>query len=127
MLSSLRVVGAMAVSKRKSTGTAPDMFLKVLEKEFKGVEIVKEYIFHPVRKWRFDYAIPSRMVAIEVDGGVWVGGRHNRPSGYINDMEKLNNAASLGWLVLRIATGERFTNKTLELIGKTLQLRNKEI
>jgi very-short-patch-repair endonuclease len=66
----------------------------------KGVPApVKEHQFHPKRKWRFDFAWPERMVAVEVDGGQWKkwGGRHNRDS----DREKLNAAAALGWRVLR--------------------------
>ena len=101
----------------------PDLFLKLLESKLKGVEVVKEFKFHPVRKWRFDYAFPEYMVAVEVDGGVWTGGRHINPAGYINDMEKLNTAASMGWLVLRITTDDRFASKIFELIEKTLELR----
>lgn len=100
------------------------MFLKFLQHELKGVEIVKEYRFHPVRKWRFDYAIPDSKVAVEVDGAVWVGGRHNRPAGYIADMEKLNTAASMGWLVLRITTDDRFCTKTVKMIKDTVECRN---
>ena len=92
-----------------------------------GVEVVKEYMFHYTRKWRFDYAIPELKIAIEIDGGVWDYGRHNRPQGYINDMEKLNNAISLGWYVLRFTTYDRMTNATLSLIKKTVELRQKEM
>lgn len=60
-----------------------------------------EHRFHPARKWRFDWAWPDRLVAMEIDGGVWIGGRHNHPAGFIRDMEKLNAAAELGWRVLR--------------------------
>ena len=102
---------------------APDLFLKLLQTKFKTVEVVKEFNFHPHRKWRFDYAFPQKMVAVEVDGGIWTGGRHINPAGYINDMEKLNNAASMGWLVLRITTDDRFACKTYKLIKNTLELR----
>lgn len=65
----------------------------------------QEYKFHPIRLWRFDFAWPSKnhMVAIEYDGGLWKhgGGRHNRPKGFINDMEKINQATVMGWRVLR--------------------------
>ena len=91
-----------------------------------GVEVVKEHLFHPARKWRFDYAMPKYKVAVEIDGAVWTIGRHNRPSGYINDMEKLNTAASMGWLVLRFTTDDRLKNETLTLIRETLKLRGYE-
>ena len=105
---------------------APDLFLKMLQANFKGIEIVKELKFHPTRKWRFDYAFPFLMIAVEVDGGVWTGGRHINPAGYINDMEKLNTAASMGWLVLRITTDDRFCNKTIKMIKDTVAYRRNE-
>lgn len=62
---------------------------------------VREHRFHPVRRWRFDYAWPDLRVALEVEGGVWTGGRHTRGAGFLGDMDKYNAAAGLGWLVLR--------------------------
>lgn len=110
-----------------STASAEtDLFLKYLRKTFPQVNIVKEYRFHDVRKWRFDYAFPDQKVAVEVDGAVWTQGRHNRGAGYVADLEKLNTAVSMGWLVLRITTEDRFYIATKEMIGKTLQLRLNE-
>lgn len=60
-----------------------------------------ELVFAPPRRWRFDLAWPDRMLAVEVDGGVWSGGRHTRGAGFIADCEKLNTATLLGWRVLR--------------------------
>lgn len=109
--------------RKAAKSQAPDLFLKLLQTKFKGIEVVKEFQFHPTRRWRFDYAFPEKKVAVEVDGGVWSGGRHINPAGYINDMEKLNNAAAMGWLVLRITTDDRFASKTYELIKDTLGQR----
>lgn len=67
-----------------------------------GPELETEVRFHPVRKWRFDYALSPLKVAIEVEGAVWVGGRHTRGSGFIDDCIKYNTAASLGWTVFRL-------------------------
>lgn len=100
-----------------------DLFLNYLQQQFPQAEVVKELQFHPDRKWRFDYAFPSRKVAIEIDGAIWTLGRHNRPRGYLNDMEKLNTAASMGWLVLRFSTDERFYISTRRLIDVTLAQR----
>ena len=60
-----------------------------------------EHKFHPVRRWRFDFAIPEKMLPIEVEGGLFTNGRHNRAAGYMGDMEKYNAAVKLGWRVLR--------------------------
>jgi very-short-patch-repair endonuclease len=64
-------------------------------------DAVAEFKFHPDRKWRADFSIPSEMLLIEIDGGAWSGGRHTRGAGFIGDMEKLNAAACLGYRVLR--------------------------
>ena len=66
-----------------------------------GVEAVKEYRFHPVRKWRFDVAFPAVKVAWEIEGGVWTYGRHNNATGFLKDCEKYNTAVSMGWRILR--------------------------
>lgn len=65
---------------------------------------VREFRFHHERKWRFDFAFPDKKIAVEIEGGVWNAGRHNRGSGFIADAAKYNAAAILGWRVLRYAT-----------------------
>ena len=62
----------------------------------------REHRFHPTRRWRLDLAWPDLLVACEVEGGTWSGGRHTRGSGFETDCEKYNAAALLGWLVLRV-------------------------
>lgn len=62
---------------------------------------VPEYQFHPGRRWRFDYAFPLHMVAVEIEGGAWTNGRHTRGKGFVADLEKYNAAALLGWQLLR--------------------------
>jgi very-short-patch-repair endonuclease len=62
---------------------------------------VTEYRFHPTRKWRFDFCWPEKSLALEVDGGGFVQGRHSRGAGMEKDCEKMNEAAVLGWTVLR--------------------------
>lgn len=43
--------------------------------KYAGQHVVGEYRFHPAREWRFDFAIPDCRVAIEVEGGAFIGGR----------------------------------------------------
>ena len=54
------------------------------------------------RLWRFDYAWPEHKLALEVEGGVHMNGRHVRGSGFIEDMHKYNCAAIMGWFVVRV-------------------------
>lgn len=60
-----------------------------------------EYRFHPTRRWRFDFAHTGLKIAVEIEGAVWVHGRHTRGKGFLGDMEKYNQAQILGWKVLR--------------------------
>lgn len=64
-------------------------------------EPVREHRFSTDRKWRFDFAWPNQMLAVEVEGGTRVNGRHNRHSGFQGDCEKYNHATLMGWRVLR--------------------------
>jgi len=66
------------------------------------------YKFHPKRKWEFDFAWPELKIAVEVEGGTWKFGRHNRPEGYEKDCEKYNAAIEEGWKVFR------FTGRMIE-------------
>jgi len=68
------------------------------------IPYVRELHFAPDRQWRFDFSFPAKKVAVEVEGGIWSGGRHTRPQGFLGDMEKYNRAIELGWAVLRYDT-----------------------
>jgi hypothetical protein len=68
-----------------------------------GPELKKEFLFIPERRWRADFAhIPSRTL-IEIEGGIWIQGRHNRAEGFLADIEKYFEAALAGWTVLRLS------------------------
>ena len=97
-----------------------DIFLRYLQQELKPHSVVSEFRFHSTRRWRFDYALPVCRVAIEIDGGVWTYGRHNRASGYLKDLEKMNSAAALGWRVLHFTPQERYKTGTLDTIKKAI-------
>lgn len=80
------------------------------------VECVKEFKFHPTRRWRFDYAIPEHKIAVEVEGGVWTNGRHTRPQGFLGDIEKYNTATLMGWRVFRTTPTDLVRTATLKLL-----------
>jgi hypothetical protein len=70
-----------------------------------GPDLAEEHEFDGKRRWRFDFCHLAAKVAIEIDGGVWSGGRHVRGQGYINDCSKCNAAMARGWRVFHLATG----------------------
>jgi hypothetical protein len=59
-----------------------------------------EYKFYDGRNWRLDIAWPYERLCIEVQGGIFVYGRHSRGAALLKEWEKLNTLASLGWRVL---------------------------
>jgi hypothetical protein len=83
----------------------------------------KEFRFHPDRKWRFDLAWPSLLIAVEVHGGTWANGRHTRGGGFEKDREKMNEAALLGWLVLEVTGDHIQTGQALSWVEKALDTR----
>ena len=73
------------------------------------------------RRFRFDFAWPEHMVACEVDGATWSGGRHSRGSGIERDAEKYSIAAVLGWRVLRVTKSMVKDGGALCLIEQALK------
>lgn len=79
----------------------------------------REYTFaaEANRRWRFDYAWPDKRIAVELEGGVWQGGAHQRAARFNSDCDKYNNAAVNGWTVLRYT---RYHMRDIRCILETL-------
>ena len=111
------------VKKRRQTKNAPqirDVFTVICKTDL-GVECVKEYKFHPERRWRFDYAIPEHKIALEVEGGVWTQGRHTRPQGFLGDIEKYNAATLMGWRVFRTTPTDLYRTSTVNMLKMAIK------
>ena len=80
-----------------------------------------EVRFHPVRRWRLDLGWRDRMLAVEVDGGTWIGGRHNRGAGYEKDCEKLAEAVLAGWRVIRFTVAQVKSGYALGVLERALK------
>jgi len=75
--------------------------LETLQKEKLFDRFTTELKFDIVRRFRFDWAIPSLRIAIEYEGIFSDKSRHTTVNGFSKDCEKYNLALSLGWRVLR--------------------------
>lgn len=81
---------------------------------------VRELRFDPERRSRFDFAFPKHKVAVEIEGGNFVRGRHARGAGRMKDQEKHNRATRQGWRVFYYSTMEQmrdFYNDYAELLA----------
>jgi very-short-patch-repair endonuclease len=83
--------------------------LQTLRTLFGEGRVETEFRFHPVRRWRFDFAVPKIRLAVEYNGHggfVAAGGksRHGSIIGMTGDAEKMNAAVGQGWRVLQFTT-----------------------
>lgn len=98
-------------------------------------EPVREHRFHPVRMWKFDWAWPDRLVALEQEGIVYppkgsgdhrLGGRHASVKGFRGDIEKYGEAFALGWRVLRCLPEQVTSGQAMLWIEPVLRVREGE-
>lgn len=117
-----------AASKRKPSRTAASAASMdyaetlIVQVKLAGLpEPVREFLFHKQRKWRFDLAWPELLIAVEIEGGIWTGGRHVRGEGYEADCEKYNEAQLAGWMVLRFTPGMIKRGQAGGVVEKTIR------
>ena len=95
------------------------LFYALLEK-YQIPRPVPELRFSTARQWRFDWAWPAYLVALEVEGGAWSNGRHVRGKGFLDDCAKYSEAAALGWRLIRVPPDQLCTLETVHLIKRAL-------
>jgi very-short-patch-repair endonuclease len=94
-----------------------------LAQELKWLKMLpheREYRFSPPRRWRFDFAWPQVMVALEVEGGTFSGGRHTRGPAFERDCEKYNTALVQGWRVLRVTPHQITSGQAIAWLEQAL-------
>jgi len=75
-----------------------------------GIDYVREFQFVVGRRFRFDFAFPSRLLAVEIDGAV-----HRIRNRFTSDREKGNFAVLGGWRVLHFAPAQVKDGSALSL------------
>jgi hypothetical protein len=83
-------------------------------------EPVAEWEFSGHGAWRADYAWPEYALALEVNGGAWVNGRHNRGSHTMDEHRKMNQYAMEGWRVIYTTPKRLLTQETVEMVRRAL-------
>ena len=89
---------------KKKLGNIAAQKLSLVCRALDMPEPKRELVFFKGRRWRFDFAWPELMVAVEVEGGIWVNGAHSRGAHFLSDCEKYNTATRQGWKVFRFGT-----------------------
>ena len=101
------------------TGKAPE-FLALLT-HCKVPLPEAEFRFAPPRRWRFDYRWPNQKLALEVQGGLFIGGRHSRGPALLKEHEKLNTAARMGYRILYTTPKQLVSFETATTIKQALE------
>lgn len=87
----------------------------------------REIEFSEDRNWRIDFGWPELMLAVEVEGAVWSGGRHTRGSGFQKDCEKYNQLSMDGWTLLRFTSGMISKGKAIRTITEAIKSKQEQI
>jgi len=88
-----------------------------------GIEYETEHKFHDRRKWRLDYVIPDYKIALEYEGIYGPKSRHLTVGGYRKDVEKYNEAALYGWLLLRFTHDHLASGEALNILERAIGLK----
>lgn len=83
----------------------------------------REYRAIPGRRYRIDVAFPEKKIAVEVHGGTWIAGRHNRGTGMETDSEKICLLAGLGWRYLQVTADQVRKGKALAWVERALRFK----
>lgn len=82
---------------------------------------VCHHVYRKTRDFRCDFAWPEQRIILEVEGGVWVQGRHTRGSGFTKDLTKYNLITEAGWTVYRVSQREITSGEALNIIARALE------
>ena len=94
------------------------------ESQLKALKLTnykREFVFHPIRKWRFDFWFPEKKLAVELHGAIYTQGRHSRGAGIEGDMEKINTAQEMGYSVLCFSAGMVKTGEAVTQVERMLK------
>ena len=103
---------------KQSPSRLEERFL-LLWKAAKGPPLEREYRFDAKRRWRADFAHLQARCLIEVEGGIWVNGRHNRSAGFNADLGKYLEAGLQGWRVFRFGS-EQITMENVQRLVRVI-------
>ncbi len=73
----------------------------------------------PERLWAVDYCFDG-WLCLEVEGGAWTQGRHTRGAGFLADIEKYNELAIRGYMLIRCTPEDIKTGAAFALVKRAL-------
>jgi hypothetical protein len=111
-----RSVKQVKIQKRSKEKDWLSWNLKIFCEE-QNLTLKEEHRFDQERKWRFDWVIMEKKIAVEYEGLNSEKSRHTTKKGFTGDTDKYNRAQVLGWKVIRVtALNYKTISKTLKSI-----------
>ena len=98
-----------------SKSTLEEKFLVKWNKIYPDIKLLREYKLLENRRFRGDFAHLESKTVIEIQGGIWIRGRHNRATGYTKDCERSLLLVADGWKVIYLVES-MFTEQIFEII-----------
>lgn len=80
-----------------------------------------QYKFLQDRKFAIDFAMIDKKLAIEIEGGTWINGGHNRGKIFESNCEKYNELSKRGWTLFRFTTGMVTSGKAILFVQDFLK------
>ncbi len=99
-----------------------EKFLLMWESLYPSLVLKREEKYLPHRRFRGDFVNLESKTVIEIQGGVWVGGRHSTGAGINKDCEKALESLLHGWAVIPI-TANMINEEVLEKISSIIMSR----
>ena len=102
---------------------------ELLIKEAGLPEPIREFRFCEGRRWRCDFVwifpperFPLKGVILEIEGGIFSKSRHTSGKGFTADAEKYNEAALMGFIVLRVTKYHLITGQAMKWVKRALDI-----
>lgn len=99
-------------------------FLSMWQYHFPHIPLAREGRLIPNRRFAFDFAHLHSKVAIEINGGNWINGRHTQAPSLVKEYEKLNLAQECGYIVY-ILDSTMITQRWILKIYESIMDRSK--
>ena len=115
------VVAAVATTKKRKRPQISAVQRLLIAIELDGLPVPeREVRCSPDKRFRLDLAWKDRKIGVEVDGGVFIGGRHTRGVGYTRDCVKRNLATENGWRIFNFTTSQAVSGYAINLLKRVL-------
>lgn len=109
----------MPVKVKLPKAPSPGEETLALHLDVNNIDYDREVQAIPGRKWRVDFVIGN--LAVEINGGTWIQGRHNRGSSMEKEYEKLNALTAAGYSILQFTSQMVTDGRAIEQITQLVK------